>query len=60
MTRQEFARLAVELAQTAERIKPQEGEPYMELRKLIQYHLITAASKTREIAEALAKGEVLK
>lgn len=58
-TAQEFARFAVELSQQAEQIKPAPGEPFEVTRKLIQYHLITAASQTRSIAEALAKVEGL-
>jgi hypothetical protein len=38
----------------ADRIKPADTDPHAQARKLIQYHLISAASKTRQLAEAMA------
>ena len=59
-TANEFARAAVEIGQMADRIKPADDDPYEQARKLIQFHLISAAAKTRQLAEALAAREAQK
>jgi hypothetical protein len=41
----------------ATQFKPDDSDPYQQTRKLIQFHLISAANKAREIAEALAQKE---
>lgn len=56
-TADDFAKFAVTIAAAAQEIKPGEADPYAQARKLIQFHLQSAAAKTREIAEALAKAE---
>jgi len=56
-TAAEFAHAAVQMSRAAERMKPDDSDPYAQARKLIQYHLQAAALKTREIAKALAKKE---
>lgn len=56
-TAQEFAKFAIEAGQMAEKIKPVDGDLYANARKLAQYHLNSAASQARQIAEALAKKE---
>jgi hypothetical protein len=54
-TAADFARAAAQMGRAAEQMKPDDADPYAQTRKLIQYHLQVAASKTRQIAEALAK-----
>lgn len=54
-TPNDFARAAAQIGQLAQAMKPEDADPYAQQRKLIQYHLLSAASKTREIAEALAQ-----
>jgi hypothetical protein len=56
-TANDFAQFAVELGRMAQTAKPEDSEPYGQTRKLIQFHLQSAAAKTREIAEALARTE---
>jgi hypothetical protein len=56
-TANDFAHIAQQIGQLALEMKPPDSDPYAQQRKLIQYHLQSAASKTREIAEALAKTE---
>lgn len=56
-TANDFAQFAVTIAAAAQEIKPEDSDPYGQTRKLIQFHLQSAAAKTREIAEALAKAE---
>jgi len=56
-TAQEFARAAVEIGQAAEKMKPEDTDPYAQQRKLIQYHLLSAARLTRELAAAKVKQE---
>ena len=53
-TAQDFARAAVQMGQAADRMKPEDNDPYATRRKLIRYYLLTAAKNTRELAEALA------
>jgi hypothetical protein len=59
-TAAEFAHAAAQMSRAAERMKPDDSNPYAQARKLIQYHLQAAANSTRQIAEALAKKEELK
>ena len=56
-TPQEFARAAVQMGQAAEKMKPEDTDPYAQQRKLIQYHLLSAARLTRELSETKAKQE---
>jgi len=56
-TAAEFARAAVQMGQAAQNMKPADTDPYAQQRKLIQYHLLSAARLTREIAETKAKQE---
>ena len=57
-TAKEFAALASNLGHLSAQVKPDDSDPYAQTRKLIQFHLNSAALKAREIAEALAqKGE---
>lgn len=56
-TPNDFARAAQQIGQLAQTMKPEDTDPYAQQRKLIQYHLQSAAAKTREIAEALAREE---
>jgi hypothetical protein len=59
-TSQEFARLAIEIGQLAEQTKRCDlDERFLNSVLLINYQLRAAASKAREIAEALAKQENL-
>ena len=56
-TANDFARAAHEMGKLAVSMKPDDTDPYAQVRKLIQYHLLAAAKHTREIAEALAQKE---
>jgi hypothetical protein len=56
-TAKDFAAAAAELGLLATQFKPDDADPYAQVRKLIQFHLIAAANKAREIAEALATKE---
>ena len=56
-TANEFAAAAVSMSQLAAHIKPADADPYAQPRKLIQYHLLSAANQTRQLAEALAQKE---
>jgi len=56
-TAADFARAAAQMGRAAEQMKPDDFDAYAQKRKLIQYHLNTAAKHAREIAEALAKQE---
>ncbi len=56
-TAKDFASAAAELGLLATQFKPDDSDPYAQVRKLIQFHLIAAANKAREIAEALAQKE---
>jgi hypothetical protein len=56
-TAKDFAAAAAELGLLATQFKPDDADPYAQVRKLIQFHLIAAANKAREIAEALAQKE---
>jgi len=56
-TAKEFASAAANIQQLATQFKPDEKDPYMLSCKQIQYHLISAATRAREIAEALAQKE---
>lgn len=54
-TANDFARAAQQIGRIAVEMKPSDTDPYAEARKLIQYHLQSAAAKAQQIAEALAK-----
>jgi hypothetical protein len=54
-TAADFARAAAQMGRAAQEMKPDDSDPNAQARKLIQYHLLSAASKTREIADSLAK-----
>jgi hypothetical protein len=56
-TAKDFAAAAAELGLLATQFKPDDADPYAQVRKLIQFHLIAAANKAREIAEALERKE---
>jgi hypothetical protein len=56
-TAKEFASAAANMGLLATQFKPDDSDPYAQSRKLIQYHLVAASSKAREIAEALAQKE---
>lgn len=56
-TAKEFAAAAANIGLLATQLKPDDTDPYAQTRKLIQFHLISAANKAREIAEALAAKE---
>lgn len=57
MTANDYAKFAAHLGQLAAQIAPLDTDPYAQTCKLIQYHLRSAASKAKEIAEALALQE---
>lgn len=57
LTANDFARTATLIGQLANEIRPADSDPYAQARKLIQFHLLSAASKCREIAEAIAGKE---
>ena len=56
-TAKDFASAAANMGLLASQFKPDDSDPYAQQRKLIQFHLISAANKAREIAEALAQKE---
>jgi hypothetical protein len=56
-TAKDFANAAANMGLLATQFKPDDGDPYASSRKLIQFHLISAANHARAIAEALAKKE---
>jgi hypothetical protein len=56
-TAKEFASAAANMGLLATQFKPDDSDPYAQSRKLIQFHLISAANKAREIGEALAQKE---
>ena len=56
-TAKEFSAAAGSMRQLALAIKPADSDPYAQQRKLVQFHLQSAATKTQEIAEALAQKE---
>lgn len=56
-TAKDFASAAAQMGFMATQFKPDDSDPYAQVRKLIQFHLISAANKAREIAEALAQKE---
>lgn len=56
-TANDYMKLANDLGRTASELKPSDTDPYGQALKLIQFHLNTAASKARQIAEAMAKTE---
>jgi hypothetical protein len=58
MNAAELAKAAVQIAQAAERMKPTDpNDKYKDARNLIVYHLRSAASKCREVSEAMAVQE---
>lgn len=56
-TAAELSKLSMQMGNLAIVIKPGEDDPFRDSRKLIQYHLQTAASLTLQIAEATAERE---
>ena len=52
-TATELAAAASIFARWAADMKPTDSDPYAQARKLIQYHLLAAANKAREIAESM-------
>ena len=56
-TANDFAKFAANLRQLAQVMKPAEDDPNAQTRKLIQFHLNSAAAKSQEIAEHLAARE---
>jgi hypothetical protein len=57
MNAKDAAQTAARIAELADAAKPAIDDPYREKRQLIRYHLLSAATLTREIAEALAQKE---
>ena len=53
----DFAQAAAQMGLLATQFKPDDSDQYAQTRKLIQYHLISAANKAREIAERMAQQE---
>ena len=56
-TAKEFAAAAANMGLLAAQFKPDDSDPYAQVRKLIQFHLMSAASKARQVSEALAEKE---
>ncbi len=56
-TAKETARIATQVGQLADSVKPPEGDPYTHSRNLAIFHLRAAASLLRQIAEARAAKE---
>ena len=56
-TAKEFASAAVNMQQLADQMKPDTTGRHFEIRQMIVYHLRSAASKMRAVAEDLAKKE---
>ncbi len=54
---QELAKLATQIGQTADLLKPQDNDPYATACRLAIFHLRSAATQLRSIAEALAQKE---
>jgi hypothetical protein len=48
----DLARAAISMAQLANEMKPQDDDPFAQMRKLIQYHLLAAARLTRQVADS--------
>ena len=57
MTAKDAAQTAAKITEFADAAKPADDDSYREKRQLIRYHLLSAATHTREIAEALAQKE---
>jgi len=51
----DLAKAAIEMGQLAERIKPEDSNPFAPALKLAQFHLIAASRRTREVAEAMTE-----
>jgi hypothetical protein len=56
-TAKDFASAAANMGQMATAFKPEDNDPYRQLRELIRFHLQTAAMNARRLAEALAQKE---
>ena len=56
-TAKEFASAAANMQQLADQVKPDTTGRHFEIRQMIVYHLRSAASKMRAVAEDLAKTE---
>ena len=57
MKAQDFAAVAMQTGETANRVKPPEDDKYATARHVIVYHLRTAARLSRELSERLAQEE---
>lgn len=57
-TAAELAKAAAQMGNLAHLMKPEDTDPYAQRRKLIQFHLQTAAALTRTLSEATAAREV--
>jgi hypothetical protein len=56
-TAKDFAKFAGQIGQLADLITPADSDPYEHALKLCVYHLRSAASQARQVAEALARTE---
>lgn len=56
-TAKDFAAAAANMQLLATQFKPEDSDPYASGRRLVQYHLISAAFLAKGIAEALAQKE---
>jgi hypothetical protein len=56
-TAKEFASAAANMGLLAEQVKPDTTGRHFEIRQMIVYHLRSAASKMKAVAEDLAKTE---
>jgi hypothetical protein len=54
-TANDFARAAINAAQMAAEMKPDDRDPLADLRKLAQYHLLAAAKIMRQVADSLGE-----
>ena len=52
-TAADFAQAAAQMRRATVQMKPADSDPYAQARKLIQYHLLAAANRAREIAESM-------
>lgn len=56
-TAKDFAKVATQIGQIADLLRPPDSDPHAQARNLIVFHLRSAATKAREIAEAKASKE---
>lgn len=59
-TAAQLAQAAMQIGNISVLMAPESGDPYTDQRKLIQYHLQSAARLTRHLAEDTAAKEKLK